>query len=172
MKKILLLSILVYSQVSFAQNLPQTVAAQEEEDLFIEEAFVPIKDMKIFHDKPMMYEVIQKIQEQQDPVAVAENLKPLRGVFNEKDSATLESFMQEKNIEYVVTDDLLAKAAEQPFEAFKDLVKTAKVSKLSKQDMETLNTVDKKAVTKMMLMVTESGPDVGANQVPVVYNNE
>ena len=55
MKKILLLSILVYSQVSFAQNLPQTVAAQEEEDLFIEEAFVPIKDMKIFHDKPMMY---------------------------------------------------------------------------------------------------------------------
>ena len=99
-------------------------------------------------------------------------MKPLRGVFNEKDSATLESFMQEKNIEYVVTDDLLAKAAEQPFEAFKDLVKTAKVSKLSKQDMETLNTVDKKAVTKMMLMVTESGPDVGANQVPVVYNNE
>ena len=38
--------------------------------------------------------------------------------------------------------------------------------------METLNTVDKKAVTKMMMMVTESGPEVGANQVPVVYNNE
>ena len=137
----------------------------------IEEAFLPFKDMKIFHDKKIMYDVIQKIQEQQQNTQeITENAKMVRGVFNEKDSATLEASMQKRNVAYVVTDDLLAKAAEQPYEAFKDLVKTAQISKLSDQDMETLNTVDKKAIPRMMQMMTESGPEVGASQVPVMYN--
>ena len=172
MKKILLLSFLMWGGVSFAQEIPQQTTFQNK-DLFDEDIFYPFKDMKIFHDKVLVPEMIQNVREQQqDTAAIMESAKTVRAIYNEKDSATLESFTQKKNIEYDVTDELLAKASEHPFEAFKEFIKTAKIVKYSDEDMKKMNTVDKKTVPRLIQMITESGPDIGANQVPVMYDNE
>ena len=52
MKKIMLASVLMWGGVTFAQEVPQIQTVQKiDTDSFIEEAFLPFKDMKIFHDK-------------------------------------------------------------------------------------------------------------------------
>ena len=56
-----------------------------------------------------------------------------------------------------------------PFEAFIGLIEQQEVPDLTQEELDRLNSVDKTVIPKLNQMMTESGPDVGASAVPVVY---
>lgn len=170
MKKILLILLLFCTTKLPAQTESEYITFSDVVDnpAFEEELFSHL-DMKILHDKQIMQEIIPYFYQQQDPEAIEEDIKITRGILKEKDSDILEASMRKRKIQYSLPRDLLKKASERPFDAFKDAIKGTRISKMPKEEMDTLNQVDKKAIPKMMQMITESGPDVGAGMVGINY---
>ena len=172
MKKILLTSICVIcSTFVWAQVLPKTDSNKEkllkpsaEKDLF------SALDMKMLHDRQIVQEMMWSLYEHSQSTEKRDNITS--GIFSEKDSKILETMMDNKKISYKITPELLKKTNEDPFEAFKDFIRTARVPKMTTEDIKTLNQVDKKAVSKSLQMITDSGPDVGAKQVSVIYDEK
>ena len=171
MKKILLVSFMVlFSSVVMAQKKVEQVKKTDvsEDDEALEELFSAL-DMKIFHDRQIMQEVVMRLYEQQTTGGEARENMTL-GIFNEEDSNIIEKAMDNTQLKYKVDPELMKKAQEAPFEAFKDLVKNADVPKLTKEELSELETVDRKAIPELLEMATESGPDIGARRVSVMYN--
>ena len=125
-------------------------------------------DMKMLHDKQIVQEMMWSLYEQNQSAEKRDNITS--GIFNEKDSKILETMMDNKQITYKITPELLKKTNEDPFEAFKDFVRSADLPKMAKEDIKTLNQVDKKAVSRSLQMIMDAGPDVGAKQVSVIYD--
>ncbi len=170
MKKILLMCTGMGIAFSVrAQTLPQAFEQTNENlsEAVIEQEFFPLLDMKIFHDSYIVQEMILAIHEQEQRIGRRDKLT--QSVFNEKDSAVLENALDDNKITYNITPELLEKAKQDPFNAFKDLIKTAQYPAITQAEMDSLNQVDDKAISNMLQMVTESGPDIGANVVSVVY---
>ena len=172
MKKALLICIMMfYSMWGMAQSVPSNVPAKNtSEEVDFEDEFFSLLDMKIFHDREIVQNMIGQLYNQQSSDVERENLT--QGIFNEKDSAILEKALDSKQIKYQIAPELLKKASETPFEAFKDVVRNASVPELTKEEMAELWQVDEKAIPRMMQMVTESGPDIGTRRVSVIYDDE
>ena len=136
-----------------------------------EQEMFSLLDMKIFHDRPVMQQVVLKLYDQQmSGNAGRDNFT--EGILSEKDSRIFERTMDNKQIKYQLTPELLKKANQAPFEAFKDLIRTAEVPEISSDEMEELEQIDKKAISQLLQMGTESGPDIGAKPVSVIYDDE
>ena len=146
-------------------------SAKDKEAGISDEEMFSFLDMKIFHDSQIVQGTMLQLYGNQIPDAV-EHPKLTEGILSEKDSAVLEKTMKEKQIKYQVTPELYEKAGEKPFEAFKDLMKSASVPKITREEMKELGKVDDKAIPEMLQMVTESGPDLGAGRVSVIYEDE
>lgn len=176
MKKILFLLILLSSTFVGAQTTSnERIALQTMDNPDFEEVFFGFIDMKFLHDRQIMQTaILQLIEQQNNPQTVANGKRDnlTQGIFNEKDSNILETTMDQKKISYNITSELLKKVDEEPFKAFQDLVRSASVPKLTQQELDQLNQVDDKVVSQLFQMVTESGPDVGARPVSVMYDNE
>ena len=140
-----------------------------------EQDFNALFDMKLFNDRQFVPEILLGMYRMQNlPPSSEENgrEKITQGIFNKEDSDLLETAMDDKRAGFILTDEMLKKADETPSEVFKDFVKNARFPKITSEEMSQLNQVDKEALPKMMQMVTESGPDIGAGPVSVIYNDE
>ena len=159
--------------MAFAQTPPdRIIMTQMADNPKFEQEFFSVMDMKIFHDRQIMQDVLIQLADQQiNPSTAAEGTrdKLTQGVFSERDSDILETTMDNKRIQYNITPELWEKAGEKPFEAFKDLIRSATVPKLTDADMEELNQVDDTAIPQILQMATESGPDIAARPVSVTY---
>ena len=159
--------------LAFAQTSPDRIKiTQMADNPEFEQELFSAMDMKIFHDRQIMQGVlIQLAEEQINPSTAAEGTrdKLTQGVFNERDSDILETTMDNKRIQYDITPELWEKADKMPFEAFKDLIRSATVPKLTNADMEELNQVDDTVIPQILQMATESGPDIAARPVSVTY---
>ena len=177
----LLFSIIAfYSGIVLAQTPPDRVTAKEmlgeEENL---EEVLPRFEAKVFHDRQFMSDAIvwlyglQKVSE--DDLNEG-RVKTTQDIFNEKDSEILEKNMETKKVRYDLADnelvELLEKLEKDPAESFKTFMMSSSMPKLTRQELDEINTVDKKAIVKRFEMITDSGPDFGANQVPVIYSDE
>ena len=171
MKKFLLMCAgIAFSTFVKAQTLPQASGLSNENfsEAVMEQEFFPLLDMKIFHDSYIVQEMFFALRDQGQNFEKRDKLT--QGVFNEKDSAILENMLDSNKVTYNITPELLEKAKQDPFNAFKNLIKTAQQSIITQAEMDLLNQVDDKAFSNMLQMVTESGPNIGANAVSVVYN--
>ena len=170
-KNLILFLLLVSPMIASAQATSDRITtAQMVNNPAYEKEFFSLMDMKILHDRQIMQDVLLQLAEQQmnPKTAVAGGRDKLtQGVFNERDSDILETKMDERRIQYNITPELLEKADKHPFEAFKDLIRSATIPRLTDKEMEELNRVDDQAIPQMLQMVTESGPDVGARPVSV-----
>ena len=172
MKKFLLLCLIVlFSEGVMARTAAERAAAKALKDQKAEAEMLNALDMKIFHDRQIVQGVLLNSYNQQNSSGNKRE-KTTQVVLSERDSNIIENKMNDKNIKYNVTPELMEKANEKPFEAFKDLVKTATVAKITKEEISELGTVDKKAIPEMLQMMTESGNDFGTKQVSVIYDNE
>lgn len=169
MKKILLLSVgILYSTLVWGQNVPQSAdTARITSDPEFEKEFFSMLDMEIFHDKFLVQNMMLALYNQDNP---EDQLDIQPGVFDEKDSNILENAIKAQKIDYNITPELLEKTNEDPFEAMKDFIRSSSILKISREEMETLNQLDKKAIPRTLQMVTESGPDIGSKSVLVIYN--
>lgn len=179
MKKILFLGILLSSTVVFAQTSEDRVVAKDmlTNDVTFEEAF-PFANMKMFQDRQIMKEILSELYFQQSALSApgVERPKVTQGLYSEKDSEILEGAMDKSmlksNLDEEAFNKLLEKADEDPQGAFKELLLNSSFAKIKPEEMKNLNQVDKEAISKKMQMITESGPDIGANPVPVLYRDE
>ena len=180
MKKLLLFSVVsFYSMLSFAQVASDQVKTEIMLDKESMEEILPYFDAKVFHDRQIMSDTITWLYLLQQLDADSLNqgrVKTTKGVLSEKDSDTFEKNVDAKRMRFNLTDDqvneLLKKVDEDPAAAFRSFLMSAKVPRLTTQELNELNTIDEKAIPKRLEMVTESGPDIGANQVPVMYFDE
>ena len=128
-----------------------------------------VLDMKMFHDREIVQGMLFSLYQQGN---AADRDAITQSVFSEEDSALLEKTMDEKQMRYEITPELLKKSEENPFEAFKDMIKSVRIPQMTKEEMSELGKVDDKAIPNMLQMVTESGPNIGAKRVSVIYDNE
>ena len=181
MKKLLLFSIAVFcSGIVFAQVPSNRVNAKEMlgEEESLEEIF-PYFDAKVFHDRQFMSDAIVWLYGLQMVYEEALNhgrVKTTQDLFNEKDSAILEKNIENKKIRYDLTEtelvELLKRVDKDPAGTFKTFLMTVSMPKLTHQELDEINSVDEKAISRRLEMITNSGPDFGANQVSVVYLDE
>ena len=179
MKKILFWGILFSSSVAFAQVADDNVAVKDllSDDAAFEEAF-SFSNMKIFHDREIMKDILVGLYAQQIILNNSDDVRPkmTQGIYSEKDSAVLEGAMSNSAIQYNVDEEsfekILEKAETDPNGALKELLQNSTFRKITSEEMKELNEVDKEAISKTMQMITESGPDIGAKPVPVLYKNE
>ena len=57
-----------------------------------------------------------------------------------------------------------------PFNSFIGLIENQEVPNLKQEELDSLNSVDKRVIPNTVQMLTESGPDVGASAVSAVYD--
>ena len=143
-------------------------------------AFRNIFDTKIFHDPVIVKDIFQRIREQ-EKLLYGDNSEYVVGdgtqvYFNQQDSDILQKQIKKR----VRNNKLLNSSVEEqekaiekdPHGALLSLIENYNVDSLTKEEFNTLNTVDGKAVSDAIDMMTEAGPDVGASFVPVVYNKD
>ena len=179
MKRILFWGVLLSSSVVFAQTTEEKVVAKDMlgNDSTFEEAF-PFVNMKVFHDREIMKEVLVGLYAQQIILNNSDDIRPqmTKGIYSEKDSEIMEGVMNKTSVQYNLEeesfDKLIEKADEDPEEAFKELLLNSSFAKIKPEEMKKLNEVDKETISKATQIITESGPDVGAKPVPVLYKNE
>ena len=174
MKKLLFGGILLTSFISFAQTADEKVVAKdmlENGDTF-EKAF-PFTNMKIFQDREVMRDILIGLYAQKIILDTPENSRPkmTQGIYSEKDSEIMEGAMNKAHYDFDEKSfaAVMEKVEEDPQGAFKELLLNSGVRKIKPEEMKKLNEVDKEAISKKMQMMTESGPDVGAKPVPVLY---
>ena len=179
MRGIFLGLILLSSVIVFAQTAEDRVTAKDmlTDDVSFEEVF-PFGDMKIFQDRQIVQEILSEFYTQQNMQVDLKTERPkvTEGIFSENDSGSFEKAMNKRMIQYNLDeksfDELLKKADEDPSAAFKAFLLNSSITKIKSEEMQSLNKIDKKALSKITQMVTESGPDVGAKRVPVLYKDE
>ena len=170
---IVLAGLLLCSFKGGAQTLSEHVTAKEMlSDPSSEEEIFSYYDMKIFHDRQIMAEFLKDLQKQKvnSPMTKEAQKGLSQGVFNEKDAEIFNDVVQNQNITYTVTDELIQKAQEEPFESFKELFMNTGFQKISEQEVSDINKVDKKAVIKLIQAAEGSGPELGARPVSFEYN--
>ena len=172
MKKVLLLSVgLLCSATVGAQTTSEIITTGKMMEGASFEKEFPLLDLKIFHDRQIMQEVIKKMydMEQNPPTIDEETLKKtsIDGTDVQKVNASLKN-----KVNYGLTqkplEERLQKADEQPFEAFKELMMGVPLPQMNSDDVRTK--VKAEDTIKMVQMLTESGTGIGSNQVPVVRN--
>ena len=168
----LICGILLCSALAFAKAAPTSgkggkapKGSDAEQEIFSQ------VDMKIFHDRQMMQTLFLQLYGQQTQNKTQRD-NVTQGIFNEKDSATLEKMMDNKQIKYKITPAMVKKAGQAPFEAFQEMIKTADVSQMTEEEMKDLESVDRRAIPEIMEMMDASGPSIGAGRVSVIYDNE
>ena len=179
MKKNLFLGILLSSTMVFAQTSEDRVTVKDmlTDDVTFEKVF-PFADMKILQDRQIVKEILSGLYFQQSALSTpgVEIPKVTQGLYSEKDSEILEGAMNKSmlksNLDEESFNKLLEKADEDPQGAFKELLLNSSFAKIKSEEMKNLNQVDKEAISKKMQIITESGPDIGAKPVPVLYRNE
>ena len=178
MKKILFLGILLSSAMVCAQEAEERIVAKDMLEGTTFEELLPFTNMKIFRDRQIMKQVITKLYVQEAILRDSDDakVKVNPGIFSEEDSKTLEGAMNKglihHNLDEEAFNKLLEKTDEDPEAAFKELMLNSSIVKISAEERKKLNQVDEGALTRTLEMMTESGPDVGAKTVPVLYNNE
>ena len=177
----LLFSIIAfYSGVVLAQTSSNRLTAKEMlgegENL---EDVLPSFNAKVLQDRQFMSDAIvwlYGLQKVSDDDLNTGRVKSTQDIFNEKDSEILEKNIEMKRMHYDLADgelaELLEKVEEDPAESFKSFMMSSSMPKLTRQELDEINTVDKKAIVKRLELMTDSGPDFGANQVSVMYLNE
>ena len=134
-------------------------------------------DMKVFHDKTFVHDMIKSIYDQ-DQSGKSSNPDKMNamgheGIFTKKDADIIRQEAARKVVRTKLMEtpwDEQAEAIEKdPFGAFIGLIEQQEVPNLTQKEMDRLNSVDKTVIPKLNQMMTESGPDVGASTVPVVY---
>ena len=178
MKKILLLSVgIFYSVAASAQvDLGRIYTKEKMGNATFEETF-PFLNLKMYHDRDFVKEMVKRLyNEEMTPNTPERKPNITAGVFNEKDSKTLQKELFEKDINFGLTrqplEEQMKKVNMDPYGVFKELVINSSIPKLTRENIKAINQVDKKALPRALEMATESGPDVGAKRVLVKYNNE
>ena len=59
---------------------------------------------------------------------------------------------------------------EDAFEAFMAFVSSYQVPNLTKEELDNINSIDEKAISNTLIMITEAGPNVGAEKTAISYN--
>ena len=178
MKKFLLLSVgIFYSVVASAQVDSGRIYTKEKMGKATFEEVFPFLNLKVYHDRDFVKEMVKRLyNEEMTPNTPESKPNITMGVFNEKDSNTLQKELFEKDIKFGLTrqplEEQLKKVDVDPYSVFKELVVNSSIPKLSRENIKAINQVDKKALPRALEMVTEAGPDVGAKRVWVRYNNE
>ncbi len=137
-----------------------------------------ILDMKVFHDRMIVKDILKSMRDQDasgrtsDPDLL--NEMGHEGLFSKKDS----DIIRKESARKVVRTRLMKKTWEEqekeidedPFEAFIGLIENQEVPNLKKEELDSLNSVDKTVIPRTLQMLTESGPSVGAEAVSVTYD--
>lgn len=138
-----------------------------------------VLDMKLFHDRVFVKEMIKGIYEQDKSGRTSNpdlmNEMGHEGLFNKNDS----DIIRQEAAHKVMRTKLLTTSWEEeskliendPFNAFIGLIEDQEVASLNKKELENLNSVDKKVIPEMIQMMSESGPDIGSSTVPIVYDD-
>ncbi len=174
MKRILFWGVLLSSSIVFAQTTEEKVIAKDMlgNDSAFEETF-PFANMKIFRDREITRNILIGLYVQKIILDTPENSRPemTQGIFSEKDSDVMESAMNKAHYDFDEKSFAVSmeKVEEDPLGAFKELMLNSSVRKIKSEEMKKLDEVDKKAISQKIQMITESGPDVGAKPVPVLY---
>lgn len=137
-------------------------------------------DMKVFHDKTFVHDMIKSIYEQDKSGITSDagkmNAIGHEGLFSKKDSDIIRQEAARKVVRTKLMEtpwDEQAEAIEKdPFEAFIGLIEQQEVPNLTQEELDRLNSVDKTVIPNLNQMMAESGPDVGASSVPVVYGGD
>ena len=137
-----------------------------------------VLDTKLFHDRFFVETMIKDLYEQ-DKAGLYSNPSVMKemgheGLFDDRDANLLRYEVANK----VVRTQLIQTPWEEqkkaiqkdPFEAFMGLIENQEVPSMAQEDMNDLNSIDKKVIPQTIEMLTESGPDVGAMPVSVIYD--
>lgn len=161
---ILLCSIAFFAQ---AQEVQTVGRKPSKENL---EKIRHLFDMKLYHDADFVKQGI-KMMQQINPEDADLSYK---GVLGEKDSSVLKNESVKKighsdwaNLPWEEQEKLIEA---DPFEAFMAFVGNYQVPNLTKQELENLNTINKKTIPDTLIMITEAGPDIGTGEAPITYN--
>ena len=165
-KKFVLFAAMIFSAAASAQDVSRPM----DEGKAFDQEFLSLMSTKIFQDPLIVQEIILSLDEQNQENGDLKNITS--NIFNDEDSAVLESIFENKKIIYNVTPELLKKASEDPNEAYKDVMMGVSIPTITSDEMDKLNQIDKKAVIRTIQMTTEAGPDFGAKPVSVIYDNE
>lgn len=134
-------------------------------------------DMKVFRDRTFVHDMIKSIYDQ-DKSGKSSNPNVMNamgheGIFTKKDADIIRQESARKVVRKKLMEtpwDEQAEAIEKdPFGAFIGLIEQQEVPDLTQEELARLNSVDKTVIPKLNQMMTESGPDVGASAVPVIY---
>ena len=135
-------------------------------------------DIKLFHDRVWVKEMIKSMYDQ-DKSGQTSNPKLMQEmghetIFSKKDS----DIIRNEAAKRIARTRLIqtswkeeSKSIDQDaFEAFVGLIESQQTPSLKQNELNNLNSVDKRLIPEMIQMMTESGPDIGASTVPVVYD--
>ena len=136
-------------------------------------------DMKVFHDRTYVKEMIKGIYDQDKSGRTSNpdlmNEMGHEGLFSKKDSDIIRQEAAHKVVRTKLLttpwDDQSKRIDENPFESFIGLIKDQDVPNLNKKELDNLNSVDKTVIPEMILMLGESGPAIGSSPVSVTYDN-
>lgn len=129
-----------------------------------------IFDMKMYHDPVIVKNALRMMRENS---GFSQDLN-YNVLFSDKDAAVLKAQVFDKKMENLNDAEWEAwekQVDENPFETFMAFIENYRIPKMTQDQMDAINSVDKKAISDFLIMSTEAGPDVGATTVPAVYNN-
>ena len=178
MKRFLFILFLVsFWGQGWAQSASRITAKEMMDDQSFNEIFSSL-NMKVFHDREKMKEVVKRMHQidnnSEDFKKEAEGMTG--NVFTEEDSQKMDNSIKKMNLKYnspnKSLDQKLKKAEENPFGAFQEIILETNVPKVTREDMQNLNKIDKQAIPEMLEMITEAGPDVGGGNVSIIYDSE
>ena len=172
-KQILVLcGLLLVVSLGEAKPLPkQETATETQNDAKAEDEIFSVLNIKLFHDRQIVQSIVLNLYDQQTS-GVQEWAGMTEGVFRDQNSNALAGVMDGKKIKYKVTPELLNKANVAPFEAFKDLIISAEVPQITREEIKNVRPEDRLTTSEFLQMISESGPDLGANPVAVIYHDE
>ena len=157
-------------------SVPVFVQAQEVQEKIrkpSQEAMAELRqlyDMKLYHDPSFVRNAIKTMQniDQDDADLVYKDIlgtkdsKVLKEESVKKIGRSTWSDMSQEEQEEMINND--------PFEAFMTFVSGYQVPNLTDDELEKLNSINKKTISDTLIMITEAGPDVGSGPVSVNYN--
>lgn len=94
----------------------------------------------------------------------------LSAVLSKKDSGHLQDKASLENVKTASQEkqaQINEKVFKDPQGAYVDMIMNQEVVSLNQSDMQDLGGINKQPLSDFLMMVTESGPDIGAKEVPV-----
>jgi hypothetical protein len=135
-------------------------------------------DMKVFQDRFFVKNMIQSIREldasgrTSDPDLM--NEIGHENLFTERDGDIIRREAAHKvnrtKLAQTSWDEQVKAINADPFGAFIGIIENQEVPNLKTEELDSLNSVDKTVIPEAIQMLTESGPDVGASTVSVIYD--